>query len=174
VANSLSIIILYAIAQCPLTLGLHCAELQINLSRDEAFWRTATSERGCRQEEYNSIFEAFTSWPSLFLSAFKIVLHWIFGLCVIVLNRNIYFSPVQTVYLGGCATLCACYVTYISGRSPKGRQPAAYGHLQTLVDLVDEWPSTMYWGHKSDGDLVCHAGTSAHRLDDVKDAPYCG
>ncbi|KAJ8581878.1 hypothetical protein M405DRAFT_923313, partial [Rhizopogon salebrosus TDB-379] len=39
-----------------------------------------------------------------------------------------------------------------------GPQPAAYGHLQTLANLVDEWSPVMWWGHKEDGVPYCHAG----------------
>ncbi|KAG2053457.1 hypothetical protein BDR06DRAFT_972255 [Suillus hirtellus] len=32
-----------------------------------------------------------------------------------------------------------------------GPQPAAYGHLQMLANLMDEWSPVMWWGHKEDG-----------------------
>ncbi|KAK5119615.1 hypothetical protein LTR85_007444 [Meristemomyces frigidus] len=177
IANNLAIIALYAVIQGPLTFGLHCAELQVNLSRDEAFWRKATRpSTGCRLEEYDSVKAAFTSWQSLTLAGFKTVLHWVFGLCVQVLNGRVYFGSVQIVYLGLFSSVLALYVTYISARRPKGPQPAAYGHLQTLVDLVDDWSAVLYWGHKSDGypGSPAHAGTATHALPSVRNEPYCG
>ncbi|KAG2101819.1 uncharacterized protein F5147DRAFT_708153, partial [Suillus discolor] len=45
---------------------------------------------------------------------------------------------------------------------------AAYGHLQTLANLIDEWSPVMWWGHKEDGIPYCHAGTSNHPLPDVE------
>ena len=54
----------------------------------------------------------------------------------------------------------AIFITFIAKRRPSGPQPAAYGHIQTLTDLVDEWLPTMYWGHKGDNGVVCHAGAS--------------
>ncbi|KAK4548231.1 hypothetical protein LTR36_010101 [Oleoguttula mirabilis] len=177
-ANALAIIALYAALQGPLTFGLHCAELQVNLSRDEAFWRKATRPRtGCRLEDYDSVKAAFTSWQSLTLAGFKTVLHWCFGLSVQVLNGRVYFGAVQIVYLALLSSILASYVTYISARRPKAPQPAAFGHLQTLVNLVDEWSAVLYWGHKSDGypaSPACHAGTAASALPSVKEAPYCG
>lgn len=41
---------------------------------------------------------------------------------------------------------------------PKGPQPAAYGHVQTLANVIDEWSATMWWGHKHAGFLYSHAG----------------
>jgi len=47
--------------------------------------------------------------------------------------------------------------------------PATFGHLQTIVDLVDKWDERMYWGDKSiDDESVRHAGTS-NQKDKVKD-----
>jgi len=40
--------------------------------------------------------------------------------------------------------------TIVARRRPHGPQPAAYGHLSTLSNLVDEWSPTMWWGHKED------------------------
>jgi hypothetical protein len=174
IGRGLVCIILYALVQGPLTLGLHCAELEMNLSRDERFWRKASTPQGCRLNEYDSVKAAFTSWQSLSLSGFKTIMHWVFGLCVQVQNGRIYFGSAQIVYLAFLATLCASYVSFVSARRPKGPQPAAYGHLQTLVDLVDEPSATLYWGHKNEGFPACHAGTAPYELPRVKNAPYCG
>src|ERR1700722_3745782 len=62
--------------------------------------------------------------------------------------------------LSGGLVPVAVFVTFIAKRRPSGPQPAAYGHIQTLTDLVDEWLPTMYWGHKGDDGVVCHAGAS--------------
>lgn len=172
-ASTIAIIFLFGLMQSPLTFGIHCAELQVNLSRDEAFWRKASSPQGCRLEAYDSIKAAFTSWQSVGLFAFKSVLHWLFGLSVQVVDNQLWMAPVQMIYLACLAGLCALYITYISARRPQGSQPAAYGHLQTLVDLIDEWHAVLYWGHKEDYHQVCHAGTSGSPLSRVKNAPYC-
>ena len=52
----------------------------------------------------------------------------------------------------------ACSFTVVALYRPHGPQPAAYGHLQTLANLVDEWSPVMWWGHKEDGIPYCHAG----------------
>lgn len=165
--RSLILILLYATLQGPLTFGLHCAELEMNLSRDESFWRKAASSTGCKLDKYDPIWAAFTSWQSIFLAVCKPVMHWVFGLAVQINNGRVYISAVQTIYLAMLATICASTVTFVSARRPKGPQPAAYGHLQTLVDLVDDWSATIYWGHKADG-WPCHAGTAPHELPQVR------
>jgi hypothetical protein len=60
--------------------------------------------------------------------------------------------------------IVSLFVSYIAFRHPSGPQPATYGHVQTIVDLVDEWPSPekplVYWGHKEGNEgEICHAGT---------------
>jgi hypothetical protein len=59
-----------------------------------------------------------------------------------------------------CITLFifACFCTVVALFRPRGPQPAAYGHLQTLANLVDEWSPVMWWGHKEDEIPYCHAG----------------
>lgn len=49
-------------------------------------------------------------------------------------------------------------LTVVVLRQPKGPQPAAYGHVQTLANLIDEWSPTMWWGHKKNGYTFYHAG----------------
>ncbi|KAG1865897.1 hypothetical protein DFJ58DRAFT_911898 [Suillus subalutaceus] len=71
----------------------------------------------------------------------------------------------------------ACFFTFVALRRPRGPQPAAYGHVQTLANLVDEWSSVMWWGHKEDGISYCHAGRgrAITPLPDVKmDCVYAG
>jgi hypothetical protein len=70
------------------------------------------------------------------------------------------FPPHQIIYLTLGLLIFALISTFIARRRPRGPQPAAYGHLQTLANLVDEWSSTMWWGHKSDDKVICHAGES--------------
>lgn len=46
--------------------------------------------------------------------------------------------------------------TYLCFRRPSGPQPVAYGNVQTLVDLVDDWGKEhegLYWGDK--GHVAC-------------------
>jgi hypothetical protein len=64
----------------------------------------------------------------------------------------------QILYLCVALFVLACFFTFVALLRPRGHQPATYGHLQTLANLVDEWSPVMWWGHKEDGIPYCHAG----------------
>jgi hypothetical protein len=68
------------------------------------------------------------------------------------------FPLLQIIYLTIGLFVFALVSTFVARRRPHGPQPAAYGHLQTLANLVDEWSPTMWWGHKENGKPICHAG----------------
>jgi hypothetical protein len=70
------------------------------------------------------------------------------------------------------SVLLATLVIVVALQRPKGSQPATYGHLQTLVDLVDDWHLLMFWGDKGLAGIpgasdTRHAGTSALPLGNV-------
>jgi hypothetical protein len=160
-------IFLIACFQAGLTLALHCAELLVNLSRDEGIFRAAITPKGT-DPRYNSIIAAFSSWQTITLFGFKAAVHWLFGLSInndFILGVNMY--PPQIFYFTGFALMVAIFAAYVSLRHPKGPLPATFGHLQTMADLIDEWDSRMFWGHKADGynGFPNYAGTSARMLE---------
>lgn len=63
----------YLIIQGPLTIGLHCSELIVNLQRDEASWRRATSDMGASSSN-NAVKAALTSLPNVGLLIAKTAL----------------------------------------------------------------------------------------------------
>ncbi|KAG1803410.1 uncharacterized protein BJ212DRAFT_1487011 [Suillus subaureus] len=173
-----------AIVQGPLTLGLHCSELIANVIRDERQWRCATSRKGLSTAT-NPVTTIFTHPICLILFVAKPFLHWMFGLSLQIYTDAAYgklgifcydiLTLVQIWNLCIALFIFACLFTFVTLRRPRGPQPAAYGHLQTLANLVDEWSPVMWWGHKEDGIPYCHAGTSDHPLPDVKmDCVYAG
>jgi hypothetical protein len=156
-------IFLIAGFQAGLTLALHCAELLVNLSRDEGIFRMAITPKGT-DPRYNSILAAFTSWQTITLFAFKAAVHWLFGLSInndFKLGVNMY--PPQIFYFTGFALMVAIFATYVSLRRPDGPLPATFGHLQTMADLIDDWDDRMFWGHKENG-FPNYAGTSPRPL----------
>ncbi|KAG1801951.1 uncharacterized protein BJ212DRAFT_1487507 [Suillus subaureus] len=135
------------VIQGPLTLGLHFSELIANVIRDERQWRCATGRKGLRAAT-NPLKTIFTH-----------------PICLVLFIAK----PFLPLFI------FACFFTFVALRRPRGSQPAAYGHVQTLANLVDEWSPVMWWGHKEDGIPYCHAGTSEHPLPDVKmDCVYAG
>ncbi|KAG1902879.1 uncharacterized protein F5891DRAFT_1186016 [Suillus fuscotomentosus] len=169
--------------QGPLTLGLHCSELIANVIRDERQWRCATRSQGLRVAA-NPLKHIFTHPLYLILFVAKPFLHWMFGLSFDIrtyaINDTLGFLSIS-MFTAQIWNLCialfifASFFTFVTLRRPHSPQPAAYGHLQTLANLVDEWSPVMWWGHKEDGIPYCHAGTSDHPLPDVKmDCVYAG
>lgn len=171
-----------AVFQGPLALGLHCSELIVNVIRDESHWKCASRAKGLKLAT-NPLKSVFVNPLCLILFAVKPVLHWMFGLAFTLYpgtyaqTQGVAFYMYTTQIWNLCIALLifACFFTLVSLRRPHGPQPAAYGHLQTLANLVDEWSPVMWWGHKEDAIPYCHAGTSDHSLLAVKmDCIYAG
>lgn len=172
-----------AVVQGPLTLGLHCSELIANVIRDERQWRCATGRKGLKTAT-NPVKPIFTHTTCLILFVAKPFLHWMFGLSFTISNSalngkladlGVGMLTAQIWNLCIALFIFASFFTFVTLRRPRGPQPAAYGHVQTLANLVDEWSPVMWWGHKEDGIPYCHAGTSDHPLPDVKmDCVYAG
>ncbi|KAG1879110.1 hypothetical protein F4604DRAFT_1679548 [Suillus subluteus] len=172
-----------AVVQGPLTLGLHCSELIANVIRDERQWRCATGRKGLITTT-NPLKMIFSHPICLVLFVAKPFLHWMFGLSFIIspgmvggqlTGFLVVMLTAQIWNLCMALFIFALFFTFVALRRPRGPQPAAYGHVQTLANLVDEWSPMMWWGHKEDGSPYCHAGTSDHPLPDVKmDRVYAG
>ncbi|KAG2153853.1 hypothetical protein DEU56DRAFT_771314 [Suillus clintonianus] len=180
-----------AVIQGPLTLCLHCSELIANVIRDEGHWRCATGRKGITSvNPLKSIFAnplclaLFVAKPILRKSLAPSFRYWIFGLCFVLIagvdptygvNIVIYMYSMQILNLCIVLFVFACFFTLVALRQRRGPQPATYGHLQTLANLVDEWSPVMWWGHKEDGIPYCHAGMSGQPLPAVKmDCVYAG
>lgn len=166
--------LIFSLLQISVTLALHCAELLVNLVRDERAWRRAASKHGYRLESYNAVWSAISSWQAFVLFLAKPAIHWVFGLAVTVESSWLYIKGTPFFYLAGAVAALAAYITALSLWRPRGPQPAAYGHIQTLANLIDEWSPVLYWGHKVSGP-TCHAGTSSRPMADIEmDKLYAG
>ncbi|KIJ47516.1 hypothetical protein M422DRAFT_248937 [Sphaerobolus stellatus SS14] len=189
--------IVLIVVQGALTMALHCCELIINVLRDENTWRKATTRKGTKP--INSVKAVGAFWPSVALQVAKPILHWMFGFCLSLRGTIAYvgvpdkFSSnddgltqaslqvimrsVQTWYLMVAFAIFTGLITFLAISHPKGPQPAAYGHVQTLANLIDNWAPdmTMWWGHKErlgeehhdenmEREIVHHAGTSDNPL----------
>ncbi|KAG2745769.1 hypothetical protein P692DRAFT_201792705, partial [Suillus brevipes Sb2] len=160
------------VVQGPLTFGLHCSELIANVIRDERQWRCATGRKGLKTAT-NPVKPMFTHPICLVLLIAKPFLHWMFGLSFTIFTFALDGQQIWNLCIA--LFVFACFFTFVALRRPRGPQPAAYGHVQTLANLVDEWSPVMWWGHKEDGIPYCHAGTSDHPLPDVRmDCVYAG
>lgn len=156
-----------------LSLGLHCAELQVQLARFEAVWRTLQSTRGSMENTlYNSVTQPFKTWQSTGLLFFKVIIHWLAGTAV---QHSMAFTIIcripQLTYLIILWTIFVGFMIAVSLQKPRGPLPTTYGHLQTMANVVDELSPKMYWGDKS-GDYqilgaIRQAGTSPTPLPSV-------
>jgi hypothetical protein len=128
------------VLQAFITLSLHCAELLVNMIRDELMWRRAGT-RGHPRPGYNAFFATITSIPAATLFALRPVLHWVYGLAVSpYFSTGVLVRVPQNYYLSIGACALASFVSVCVFWRPSGPQPAAFGHIQTLVNLIDEWP----------------------------------
>lgn len=154
--------------QSIVTLSLHCAELIVNLSRDEKVFRELIGPRGTNGH-YNSILAAFTAWQTIVLFALKAGVHWMFGLAInLQFQLGVNMHPPQIFYFAGFSLVAAIFGLFLSLQRPKGCLPPSYGHIQTIADIIDEWADSgcMFWGEKYGGSMGSpgYTGTSTHRL----------
>jgi hypothetical protein len=148
--------------QSVVTLSLHCAELIVNMSRDERVYRALIGPRGTNGH-YNSVMAACTSWQTIFLFALKAGVHWMFGLAInLQFQLGVTMYPPQIFYFSGLCLAAAIFGLILSVWHPSGYLPAAYGHIQTIVDVVDKWADSgcMFWGEIYPG----FTGTRPDRL----------
>lgn len=207
-AEAVLCVLFVCLIQASQTIALHCLELLVNLSRDEGVWRQAygeTKEAPGTQLATNPFRAAVSSWENIVLFIAKAVLHWVIGQSLLPsvvveatgdleswvpsdgmlpLKYGFQFDMVYSrlVIYAILAVLVAVFGTYLALKRRRGCQPAALGHLQTLVDLIDDWKTDkngrMWWGDKSqlEADQVRHAGTSWDKtvLGPICTATYAG
>ncbi|GFF52872.1 hypothetical protein IFM51744_07957 [Aspergillus udagawae] len=154
-----------------------------------------TREAPGAQLATNPIRAALSSWENAVLFIAKAVLHWIIGQSLIPsvtmeaskdiesfsstpvedlsthvedqFKHGFQFDMVYSrlIVYAILAVFVATFASYLALRRPRGCQPAALGHLQTLVDLIDDWKTDlggrMWWGDKTqlEAGPVRHAGT---------------
>lgn len=153
-----------------LLFGLHLAEVMSCLTRDEAIWQRATAKGGTRTDS-NMMLENVRSWPSAVIFIYKALVPWIFSYA---------FSCFTYLYIAvfPLLTITVLYLTlgifaeYLIRVRGKGPQPATYGHIRALIELVDEWDhDPMFWGDKGEYTYIQGvrvAGTAGRRLADLR------
>ncbi|KAG1727239.1 hypothetical protein EDB19DRAFT_1914319 [Suillus lakei] len=170
-ATWFSLYAVMAVAQGGLTFGLHCAELVAGVIRDETMWRRAS--KGGTNSSFDSWLYVFCldNWLYVVLLFAKPVLHWIFGLAVeigVTAAPRRYFGGIsfhfaQIFYLGFSLFVVAMVFTVAARYHPKGDLPATYGHIKTLLHLMDDRQEVKSWDHMDDGP-PCHEGLSREPL----------
>ena len=165
-------------------LGLHCLELLVNMSRDENAWQQAGRYKGVLIGS-PPLIAALTSWRMVSLTLLKTVIHWLLGQSFVPFAQMVpgqmsngdigtteFFvfriSPSRVLVFAILSSVAAMYGTFLAFWRVKSPQPAAWGHVQTLADLIDDWRTIdgkIWWGDKGSNEVsgYRHAGTSYSR-----------
>ncbi|KAL4067253.1 hypothetical protein V8B97DRAFT_943195 [Scleroderma yunnanense] len=97
-------------------------ELVVNVIRDEKVWRWATKKKGAKVPT-NPLISVFGSR----------------------LNRSVWGPDFN---LAAALFIFAFTLMLVECRRQNGPKPAAYGYIQTLANLINEWLPVMRWGDK--------------------------
>ncbi|RTE81035.1 hypothetical protein BHE90_004491 [Fusarium euwallaceae] len=170
------------VPQAFFVMALHGAELLVTVARDEATWREAAGRHGPGRGAMvadGALKSAAKSWLWLALLLYKPVSSWLLTSQGIKFEiqqstSSVVFNPIPLFALTGLLILLVAFEEWLVRRRIGGPQPATYGHLQTLADLVDDWgPSNigvderkLWWGSKGFdqmGDAL--VGTSVKKED---------
>lgn len=153
------------------TIALHCVELFVNITREEALWRRAYTNPTENKKpsssgtslSMNPIVSAITSWEYVTLFILKASLHWAMGQSLsaavtfgygnyeqisYAFEFNMVYSRLFIYVI--LATVLACFAAYLVFRRHEGCQPATMGHIQTIANLIDNWDvnekGQLWWG----------------------------
>jgi hypothetical protein len=142
--------------QASISVPLHCMELIVNVTRDETAWRHAATEKGASLHT-SGLMGAFQSWQWWILFIMKPFAQWLFSsasVWSIYENTAVLVSvnAIPLAVLTGVMIFLTFLGEHMARKRQNGPQPAAYGHLQTIVDLIDDWgegsKKPLYWGVK--------------------------
>ncbi|EIW81688.1 hypothetical protein CONPUDRAFT_152606 [Coniophora puteana RWD-64-598 SS2] len=164
-----------------LAVTLHQAGVVASSMWDEQVWRSAGGRKGTAMEP--NILAPIVAPINLILMLSKPALHFMMSRAnsITIVSSDstsssrriaIYFNGDQYTILATIILLLTLLLNYLMLRPPRGPQPAAYGHFQTLANLIDVWPAdgqdSMYWGHKGD-----HQGVDGRGMEGDVGGKYC-
>ncbi|KAH7067691.1 hypothetical protein BKA63DRAFT_522641 [Paraphoma chrysanthemicola] len=142
--------------QASISVPLHCMELIVNVTRDETAWRHAATRKGTSLHT-SGLMGALQSWQWWILFVMKPFAQWLFSSASVwslYLGTAVIVSvnAIPLAVLTGVMIFLTLLGEYLARKTQKGPQPVAYGHLQTIVDLIDDWgegsKKPLYWGVK--------------------------
>lgn len=128
--------------QAFLTLALHVTEVLVNMHRDEDTWRQARKPWGACV--YSTPFwDGVNSYSWLLLFILKHLSQWLFAVGIsinLAVQAEILFSPLPLSALAGTSLFLVLFSRRMTVHVRRGTQPSTFGHLQTLADVVEQWP----------------------------------
>lgn len=159
--------------QASICVPLHCMELIVNVTRDETAWRHATTEKGASLHT-SGLEGAFQNWQWWILFAMKPFAQWLFtyaSVWSIYENTEVLVcvNAIPLAVLTGVMIVLMFLGEHMARKRQNGPQPAAYGHLQIVVDLIDDCgegnKKPLYWGVKhSVAGAMPRVGTSGSHI----------
>lgn len=166
----------------------HCVELLVNLWREESDWKEADTEEGTNSHAVSPARATLRSWLTISMTLLQAGVSWIVGQAIVLYGYNeedtgsqdhpprdmtdtyIHFSSSRLILVSAALATVAVFATVMAFWSTRSQQPAAFGHIQTLSNLMDEVPvgtKRFYWGDKgvtrAESRDVAHAGTASVR-----------
>jgi hypothetical protein len=142
------------------TLGLHCSELLVNISRDENAWRKTNmvnyKPKAGSSLESSGFLSALCRWEYLVLIVMKSALHWMLGQSLVLsfLDDSFGFSysfdmnSSRLIIYTLFALVFAVFNKFLALRRPKDSQPAAwviFKHSLILL-MTDTWTIRIGFG----------------------------
>jgi hypothetical protein len=159
-------ITIQSLFQSVLTLSIHYTELLTQIIADERKWREAYSKKGARTGPTISCL--IKDWPALALFVFTGLTQWVFGEALSV-DYLVTIGLLPIITLTALLLLLATSAEALARYKPKGPQPATYGDLRLLAELMDEMEhETIFWGDKGEINGVRITGTSGTSLPGVR------
>lgn len=160
-------LLIHSFAFAIITLGLHCAEILTEMTRDEAIWRKATTSGA--DPALGLVTQATLSWQCWIMFIFKCVVPWIFSYALDT-SLSVVMSLLPVLTIAVLFLLLGLLAEFLIHHKPKGPQPATYGNIEALLSLIDEWQDgKIFWGDKGAvTETVRRAGTSGQRLADLQ------
>jgi len=149
--------------QSLVTFTLHLAELCIYTARDETIWRKASKKTGQKRTS-NALLALLSSYQTAILFLLKPFAHWLYGLTFVIdIYNGVSLFAAPAFYLTIVVSVFLAFSLALMLWRHSGPQPTTFGHLQTLVDLIDTWPARrdrLHWGDK--GAFVGHEAYDGH------------
>jgi hypothetical protein len=165
----------YIFAICALqsifTIGTLVLDYQILVMSDERAWRQLSRPEGIQLSKQTTS-SALRNPFVVFLYLFQALVHWLFGLGIRTSFDDGFNMAPGNFMSCVIALLWLMAIARLGNHwQPKGPLPATYGHVQTILNLVDVWGHHLWWGDKGpvgDGSAVRKAGTATSVLASIK------
>ena len=159
----------------PPLLGMHYAEVIVQLIRDESIWRRATTPSGVSPDSI-ILLENARCWPCWVLFILKCAVPWTYSFAITSFTR-VFMAIIPLSVFTFLFLVLTLFAEYTIRHEPRGPQPATYGNIGIICTLVEDWAQKkIFWGDKGEyAKGIRLAGTAGEPLPPLdKEAFYTG